>query len=96
MLDVLDALAGEAAESATPVTLVAISWTPVEASATLRLVSPVVVVCSSTAEAIVVWNSLIRPITVEIRPIVAPQGFTVYSKYPDTWIMIPRIQGPSA
>jgi hypothetical protein len=35
--------------------LAAISSTPPAASATLRLVSFVVAVCSSTAEAIVVW-----------------------------------------
>src|SRR4029453_10873823 len=46
------------AESATPVMFVVICWTPREASAMFRLVSPVVAVCSSTAEAIVVWNSL--------------------------------------
>jgi hypothetical protein len=44
---------------ATPVMFWAISLLPCAASATLRLISPVVAVCSSTALAIVFWMSLI-------------------------------------
>jgi len=51
------------AASATPVMFWATSPAPVAASLTLRFVSPVVAVCSSTAEAIVVWKSLIRAMT---------------------------------
>jgi hypothetical protein len=43
------------AASATPLMFSAISLVPVAASVTLRFISPVVAVCSSTADAIVVW-----------------------------------------
>ena len=49
---------------ATPVMLAAISLAPVAASVTWRVISFVVAVCSSTAEAIVFWMSLIRAMTV--------------------------------
>ena len=39
------------------------------ASATLRFISVVVAVCSSTAAAMVLWESLIRPMIEEISPI---------------------------
>jgi hypothetical protein len=54
------------------------SLLPVAASLTLRFISPVVAVCSSTAEAMVVWKSLIRAMTLEISsiavtaPVVSP------------------------
>ena len=41
------------------------------ASATLRFISVVVAVCSSTAAAMVLWESLIRPMIEEISPIAA-------------------------
>ena len=42
-------------------------WVPLAASATLRFISLVVAVCSSTAAAMVAWKSLISPMTVLIR-----------------------------
>src|SRR4051812_4772843 len=42
-------------------------WVPPAASATLRFISFVVAVCSSTAVAMVDWKSLISPMTVLIR-----------------------------
>ena len=48
---------------ARPETLEPISAVPRDASSTLRLISVVVTVCSSTAEAIQVEISLIRPMT---------------------------------
>ena len=66
----------EPAAMATPEMFDAISPEPVAASETLRLISLVVAVCSSTAEAMVVWMSLIRPMTAEIWPMAstAPVG----------------------
>ena len=63
------ALVVSAAERATPVMLVAMSLEPVAASATLRPISLVVAVCSSTAEAMVAWVSLICAMIAEISPI---------------------------
>ena len=54
------------ADRATPVMFSAMSLDPVAASATLRPISFVVAVCSSTAEAIVDWVSLIEPTMVWI------------------------------
>jgi hypothetical protein len=45
---------------------------PVAASATLRPISAVVALCSSTAEAMVVWNELIRAMTSLIWVIESP------------------------
>src|SRR4051812_30540339 len=59
------------AASATPVMFWAISLVPVETSLTLRFISAVVVVCSSTAEAIVVWKSLICAMTREMSSMAA-------------------------
>src|SRR3954469_24326501 len=42
-------------------------WVPLAASATLRFISLVVAVCSSTAAAMVAWKSLISPMTELIR-----------------------------
>jgi len=49
------------AMSATPATLAAMCWEPAATSATLRLISPVVADCSSTAAAIVSCSSAIWP-----------------------------------
>jgi hypothetical protein len=57
------------AASTTPVMLVAISPVPAAASPTLRFISLVVAVRSSTADTTVVWKSLIREMTVEISSI---------------------------
>jgi len=51
------------------VTLLEITSVPEAASETERLISAVVAVCSSTADAIVVWQSLISSMMVVIRPI---------------------------
>src|SRR3954469_24216876 len=53
---------------ATPEMVWAMSVEPLAASVTLRLISLVVAVCSSTAEAIVVWVSLIWAMISEISP----------------------------
>ena len=62
----------ESAAVETPVMFVAISVVPLAASWTERDISFVVAVCSSTAEAIVVWKSLILAITAEM-PSIAEQ-----------------------
>ena len=61
----------ESAEVATPVMFAAISPDPAAASATPLLISFVVAVCSSTADAIVSWKSLIDAMIAEISPIAA-------------------------
>ncbi len=48
--------------------LSAISPEPVAASVTERVISLVVALCSSTAEAMVAWMSLIWAMTAEISP----------------------------
>ncbi len=56
---------------ATPVMFSAISPLPLAASDTLRLISFVVAVCSSTAVAMVFWMSLICPMIELIWPMAA-------------------------
>ena len=58
------------AARATPPMLPAISLLPVAASLTLRFISAVVAPCSSTAEAMVSWKSLIWPMMPAI-PVIA-------------------------
>jgi len=62
---------------ATPVMVEAISVAPVAASATLRLISLVVAVCSSTAEAMVAWVSLICWMIAEIWVIAVTAAYLV-------------------
>src|SRR6266700_7014688 len=59
---------------ATPVMLRAISWLPLATSLTLRLISLVVAVCSSTAVAMVFWMSLIWAMIwlISVMPSIAP------------------------
>jgi hypothetical protein len=63
------------AACATPETFWAISLLPWAASATLRLISPVVAVCSSTAEAMVFWMSLIWLMILPICPMASTAPF---------------------
>ena len=65
------ALVVSAAERATPVMLVAMSFEPVAASATLRPISLVVAVCSSTALAMVLWMSFTWLMMSRILPVAA-------------------------
>jgi hypothetical protein len=61
---------------ATPLTVPAIRPLPVAASETLRFISAVVAPCSSTAEAMVSWKSLIWPVIVA-TPLIAVVALAV-------------------